>query len=517
MRIVRPLGFVAGALGLVPFWFPIGRTGGRADGRSIESVMATVGAPEPSMSRPAGPPARLSAAVRCIRLEKPGTQVNGEVKVCPGRYRIPDHTERGVLVIIGSNTRVDLTGVTLESGDSLAPEFTGIGVLSLRGDSITIRGGRIRGYRFGVRLEGGRGHRVAGIDLSGSRSQALRSSAVAFDPADWLNIANPDSFESYGSGLYLKRTTGVQVTGVIARGSQNGIGLFESRDSWLADNDVSGNSGWGIHLWKSSRNTIIRNQAERNVRCESESYHQGCDSAALLLREQSDSNLVADNDLSWSGDGFFLSGHRPLLSPSIGNLVLRNDASHAYHNAFEATFSAWNTFLENRADSSDYGFWLGYSRGSAIRGNTIMGTRSAAIAIEHGAENEIAGNTIIGGNTGIRLFAPRAEDEPSMAYRVDDNVIARVRQGVVLEHTSRSRLRGNLFDGVEDALTVDSAGADLQLSGNVFLSAQRWLINAVDLDAGGNYWAATDESTARRQIRGRVTLQPFRRAQDVGY
>lgn len=493
----RSLGLVLGSLILAPLWLFEGRAGGPADRRTEA--------------------AREGAIARCIRLDKPATQVSGDVKICPGRYRIPDRGERGVVVIVGSNTRLDLTGVTLESGDLVASEFTGIGVLSLRGDSITIRGGRIRGYRYGVRLEGGRGHRVSGIDLSGSRSQALRSSSGAFDPADWLNIAEPDSFEAYGSGLYLKRTTGVQVTGVIARGSQNGIGLFETREAWLADNDVSGNSGWGIHLWKSSRNTILRNQASRNVRCESDSYRRGCDSAALLLREQSDSNLVADNDLSWSGDGFFLSGHRPRLSPSIGNLVVRNDASHAYHNAFEATFSAWNTFLENRADSSDYGFWLGYSRGSVVRGNVILGTRSTAIAIEHGAENEIGGNTIIGGEVGIRLFAPRPEDEPSLAYRVDDNVIARVRRGVVLERTSRSRLRGNLFDGVEDALTVDSAGADLLLSGNVFLSARRWLIDAVELDAGGNYWGARDSAAAVLKIRGRVTVAPWRSARDAGY
>jgi len=512
MRAQRALQLLVVTTLVVPLYPVNRRMGGWADGTAARTTDPVDSAERLS----AHPPIRPSA-VRCIRLDKPGTQVSGDVKVCPGRYRIADRNERGVIVVVGSNTRVDLTGVTLESGDSLASEFAGIGVLSLRGDSITIRGGRVRGYRFGVRLEGGRGHRVSGIDVSGSRSQSLRSSAVTYDPADWLNIAVPDSFEAYGSGLYLKRTSGVQVTGVIARGSQNGIGLFETRESWVADNDVSGNSGWGIHLWKSSRNTIIRNQASRNVRCEAETYHRGCDSAALLLREQSDSNLITDNDLSWSGDGFLLSGERSVLSPSIGNLVIRNDASHAYHNAFEATFSAWNTFLENRADSSDYGFWLGYSRGSAVRGNIILGTRTAAIAIEHGAENEISGNTIIGGQIGIRLFAPTAGDEPSMAYRVDDNVIARVRQGVRLESTTRSRLRGNLFDGVEDGLVVDSAGSDLQLSGNVFLSARRWLIDAVDLDAGGNYWGAKDPATAVRQVKGRVNLTPFRSAREAGY
>jgi parallel beta-helix repeat protein len=358
---------------------------------------------------------------------------------------------------------------------------------------------------------------VTGIDLSGSRAQALHSTRDQFDPADWLNIFQPDSFEAYGSALYLKRTVGVQVAGVIARGSQNGIGLFEARDSWIADNDVSGNSGWGIHLWKSSRNTIMRNRADHTVRCEGDTYRRGCDSAALLLREQSDSNLISDNDLSWSGDGFFLSGQRPRVQPSIGNLVIRNDASHAYHNAFEATFSAWNTFLENRADSSDYGFWLGYSRGSTVRGNIILGTRSAGIAIEHGSENDLSGNTIIGGSVGIRLFAPHPAEEPSTGYRVDDNVIARVSRGVVLERTTGSRLRGNLFDAVQDGLVVDSAGSDLQLGGNVFLSARRWLIDAVALDAGGNFWGARDLPSAMRQVRGKVSLVPFRQAREAGY
>jgi len=477
---------------------------------SLVPPLSTVSMP----GRTGGP---APATAPCVRLDKPGTRVSGEVKICPGRYRIADPAERGVLVVGRSNTRIDLTGVTLESGDSVPSRFVGVGIASRGIDSVSVRGGRIRGYRYGIRLEGGRGHRISGIDLSGSRAQALRSTPDRYDEADWLDIFHPDTFETYGSALYLKGTVGAQVTGVTARGSQNGIGLFESREAWISGNDVSRNSGWGIHLWKSAANTIVRNQADHSVRCESEKYRRGCDSAALLLRQQSDSNLIADNDLSWSGDGFFLSGHRPLLSPSIGNMVLRNDASHSYHNAFEATFSAWNSFIENRADSSDYGFWLGYSRGSLVSGNVILGSRSAGIAIEHGGENELAGNTIIGGAVGIRLFAPRADDEPSTDYRIDDNTIAKVARGVVLEQTTRSRLRGNLFDGVEDALVVDSAGAGLQASGNVFLSARRWLVDAVTLDLGGNFWGARDAAAAQRQIRGRVTLQPFRQAQEAGY
>src|SRR5690606_10712334 len=113
-------------------------------------------------------------------------------------------------------------------------------------------GGRISGYRFGIRIEGGSGHRVLDSELSASRSQALHSTPQVYDERDWLDIFRPDTFELYGSALYLKGTDRVEVRGITANSAQNGIGLFEARESFIADNDVSNNSGWGIHLWRSS-------------------------------------------------------------------------------------------------------------------------------------------------------------------------------------------------------------------------------------------------------------------------
>lgn len=458
-------------------------------------------------------------ATACIKLTKPGTVVRGEAQICPGRYRIADSAEQGVIVVAGTGTQLDLTGVTLLSGDTLAHEFRGIGLLVRGAEGATIVGGRISGYRFGIRIEGGSGHRVLNADLSGSRAQALHSTPQAYDERDWLDIFRPDTFELYGSALYLKGTDRVEVRGITANSAQNGIGLFEARGSFIADNDVSNNSGWGIHLWRSSGNTIIRNAAHHNVRCESERYRRGCDSAGILLRESSDSNLIADNDLSYSGDGFFLSGHRPYVTPSIGNLVVRNDASHSYHNAFESTFSWGNTFLDNRADSSDYGFWLGYSSGTTVRGNTILGTRSAAIAIEHGADNVIAGNTIVGGQLGVRLFAPQSGggNSPSRDTRIDDNTFARLGQAIVLSQTTGSRIRDNVFDGVGEALVADSASSDVELRDNVFLRAMLAWIRADSLDAGGNYWAAASADATRARLGDGIVVEPWRSARAAGY
>lgn len=459
----------------------------------------------------------LRSLAPCLRPKAAGTNVQGAVKVCPGRYRIADPGERGVLIVAASGTSLDLTGVTLESGDSIPARFVGVGVASKDVDGVTIVGGAVHGYRYGVRLDGGRDHRVRDIDLSRSRTQTLQSTPERFNDGDWLDIFRPDVFESYGSGLYLRRTIGATVTGVTATGAQNGIGLFETRASFIGSNDVSGNSGWGIHLWRSSGNVITRNRASRNVRCESPAYRRGCDSAALLLRQRSDSNTITDNDLSRSGDGLFLSGHRPDLQPSVGNLVLRNDASHAWHNAFEATFSWNNTFIDNIADSSDYGFWMGYSSGSSVVGNTVIGSRTAGIAIEHGSDNLLSGNVVIGGPVGLRLFAPNSDGAQSRGYRVDDNVFAKLTQAVVVERTAQVRLRGNLFDGVVDGIVIDSETNAVELAGNVFLRASGFFVRAPEVDAGGNFWGTGSAAEARLRVDGKVNVEPWRPAREAGY
>src|SRR6478609_6860599 len=100
------------------------------------------------------------ASAPCVRPARAGTQVQGEVKICAGRYRIPDRDEQGVIIAASSGTRIDLTGVVLESGDSVSSRYVGIGVASRGVDGVTITGGAIHGYRLGIRLEGGRSHRI---------------------------------------------------------------------------------------------------------------------------------------------------------------------------------------------------------------------------------------------------------------------------------------------------------------------------------------------------------------------
>ena len=453
----------------------------------------------------------------CLRPTRAGTQVQGAVRICPGRYRIPDRTERGVIIAAASGTRIDLNGVVIESGDSVPSRYVGIGIASRGVDGVTITGGVIRGYRYGVRVEGGKSHRVSGIDLSGSRTQEVRSSSAQPDSADLLDSVRPDSFERYGGGILLKRTTAASVTGITARSAQNGIALVEVRESYIAHNDLAANNGWGIHLWRSAGNIIARNSIDHTRRCESQVPAGDCGAAALLLREASDSNTIVDNDLTASSAGFLLTGARRSVRSSVGNLVVRNNASSALGTAFTVAYGWSNTLLENRADSGTIGFLLDHSGGSTLRSNTVIGSRSAGIVSDHGSDNAILANVVIGGKVGIRVGAPDEAGEPSRRYRIDDNVLARLEQGVVLERTTRAQLRGNLFDGVGDGLVLDGTGHATEVTGNIFLRASRWFIDAPDLAAGGNYWATSDPTEATAKVRGRISVLPWKPATAAGY
>jgi parallel beta-helix repeat protein len=455
-----------------------------------------------------------NAGAPCIRPSRAGTQVQGEVRICPGRYRIADRKERGVIVAAATGTRIDLTGVVLESGDSVPARFVGYGVVSKDVDGVSIQGGTIRGYRVGIRLEGGRSHRIAGSDLSGSRREALRSTAAQPDIADRLDPLRLAVFTGAGAGLVLVRTVGASITGVTARASQNGIGLIDARESYLADNELSGNSGWGISLWRSSGNQLVRNRVRQTTRCAPPTVD--CGASAILLREGSDSNTIAENDLTASSTGLRVTGQEPLSRPSIGNLVYRNDASGSA-TAFAATQTWSITFLENRGDSAAYGFRLDRLNGSVVRANTIIGSRIAGILIEHGSDNTLEANVVLGGRVGIMVSAAGRQGPPSRSHRIDDNVVGGVERGIVLQGTSGSRIRGNLLDGLVDGLVIDNTGHATEVTGNVFLRASGWFIEAPDLTAGGNYWGTADAAAASARVKGRISVLPWRPASAAGY
>jgi len=377
--------------------------------------------------------------------------------------------------------RVTADGVTLDLGEAHirgakvgaeADAFEGIGILVEGRKNVTIRGGRLSGFRCAILVRDCQNVVIEGVDVSGNFRQRLGSTPDSEDAADWLRPHDNDKQEwrkRYGAGICLENCTDSKVVECIGRRQQNGLILDRCTGIKVLDNDFSFNSGWGIALWRSSGNLVSQNKCDWCVRGYSHGvYDRGQDSAGILMFEQCSGNTIFRNSATHSGDGLFLyAGEETLKRTGTGgcnnNLVAYNDFSHAVANAIEATFSYNNRFLGNRCDDSNYGVWAGYSYGTLIEGNTFSGNRIAGVAIEHGRENRIVYNTFLENRDGIRLWWDddkellaskfgAIHDCKSEVYLIAGNTFEGEKVGVRLTDTSRVAILANHFEEVGEVL-----------------------------------------------------------------
>ena len=363
------------------------------------------------------------------------------------------------LRVVADGIELDLGEAVLEGAapGTLPDAFLGIGIIVEGRKNVTIRGGKLRGFRCAILIKDCENVKIAGVDVSGNFRQHLKSTPEREDPSDWLWPHKNDEQQwrkNYGAGICLENCRNVSVYGCTGRGQQNGIILDRCTGCLVYDNDMSFNSGWGIALWRSSRNLVGHNNFDWCVRGYSHGvYERGQDSAGILVFEQCNENSFIKNSATHGGDGFFLyAGHETLKKTGAGgcndNVVFGNDFSHAVANAIEATFSRGNLFENNRCDDSNYGIWAGYSYETRIEGNSCRNNTYAGIGIEHGMDNEILNNTIEGNGKGIWLWWDDDKDLLQSAfanrhacrsegYVVVGNVLRKNKVDVFLRDTSR--------------------------------------------------------------------------------
>ncbi|MCH8188970.1 MAG: cell division protein ZapE, partial [Proteobacteria bacterium] len=218
-----------------------------------------------------------------------------------------------------------------------------------------------------------------------------------------------------------------------------------------------------------------------------------------LLVNASHRNRIIGNSFRRSGDGFFIGNEHGC--PSNDNLVQGNDGSFAGANAFEATFSSGNRFIDNIASGSNYGFWLGYSHtGTVVRGNTIRANNTNGIEIEHGQHNVIEGNEILGnGGKGIVLRPDFVERFPSGQFPCLNLPDQRFSNFYTIKGNV---ITGNFGIGIELINTTDSVIANNLVAGNLAGTASgsgarnEWFELPFEAEnivggpwRGGNYWS----------------------------
>ncbi len=344
----------------------------------------------------------------------------------------------------------DLRGAPAGSpGDGLK----GIGILLHGHKDVVIKGPRVSGYKVGILASECPGLWIDDADLSGNFRQKLRSTPEAEDNGDWMYPHHNDNgewIEKYGAALLVKDASRVSIRGVKVRNGQNGIMLDRVVDSRVFDNDCSYLSGWGVAMWRSSRNLICRNALDFCIRGYSHKvYNRGQDSAGLLMFEQCSQNLIAENSITHGGDGIFGFAGREAIGeaqPPIpdfnysrrgcnDNLIVGNDLSYAAAHGLEMTFSHGNQVANNRIVGNGIcGIWGGYSQGMLIAENEIRdngdmayGMERGGVNIEHGSHNLIVGNTFAGNPCGVHLWWDDDKEmmtKPGVQSAVEHNVIA---------------------------------------------------------------------------------------------
>ena len=371
-----------------------------------------------------------------ITIDRDNVEIDRSCRVVvPEGVHIVDADGNGVVHVTAS-------GITIEGVEGQAeliqhPDGTpwetieGIGWRLDGVSDVTLR--NIHAHRFKVGILATRcdGLVLEGCDVSGGYAMRLGSTPQAEDSADWLWPHENDDHEwrqRYGAGICVESSEGVTIRDCFARRRQNGIILDRVSDSSIYDNDMSFLSGWGLAMWRSSRNTISRNAFDFCIRGYSHGvYNRGQDSAGILMFEQCSGNVIAENSCTHSGDGIFAFAGRDALGEGAGegvdpaayerrgnndNLFVANDLSHAAAHGLELTFSFGNRVFDNLFEGNAIcGIWGGYSQETLVARNRFEGNghmgyglERGGVNIEHGAHNTIRNNTFRENRAGIHLW-----------------------------------------------------------------------------------------------------------------
>lgn len=410
-------------------------------------------------------PALLLGAGACAQPDLPTVQITRDNTVIDSSCRVSVPKDTFILDADGDGViHIDADDITVEfvegEGELIqVPKDTpwetiaGVGIRIDGHTNVTIRNAHSHRFKVGLWATKADGLTLENCDVSGGFAHKLGSTPQHEDGADWLwphHNENHEWRDHYGAGICIEDSAGVTVSGCFARRRQNGLILDNVTNSRIFDNDLSFLSGWGIAMWRAKDNVISRNALDFCVRGYSHGvYNRGQDSAGILMFEDCDRNVVAENSVTHGGDGIFgfgglaargddwVEAQRVSLRKKLGkdnvddqidppadlvertrrngcddNLVIANDLSYAAAHGFEMTFSFGNQFIDNRVVSNAIcGVWGGYSQNTLIAGNLFesngeygYGMERGGVNIEHGYDNTIQDNEFRTNRCGVHLW-----------------------------------------------------------------------------------------------------------------
>ena len=318
-----------------------------------------------------------------------GLQINKDTQLEPKVYLLPEG-----ITIDSDNVTLDGQGATIIGMDK-----TGEGIRSYGRKNITIKNLRVMNYYYGISIRKSRDIEISNCTITGTAE--IPANTLFLDI--WKAAA-----DAYGGAIFLQEVTGAKIHGNDLQHQMNGFLSYQCKRLDVRNNLANYCSGFGFHLFETSDSTFADNYADYCCRyyLSNSGSHLGADATGFLIIYKSCNNVFRKNYARLGGDGFFLAGLTP-DGIDVGcntNLFEQNDASYSPNNAFEGVFSKGNTYQGNKANHSNYGFWLGFSSDCTVKDNQIYNNRQAGIAVENGIGFKVLNNDIQNNAHGILIW-----------------------------------------------------------------------------------------------------------------
>ncbi len=390
------------------------------------------------------------------------------VKISAGSYTLDDVNEDGLIRISNqSNITIDGDDVFVEGSD-----YSGYMIRIINSDNITIKNFEsARDFFYVVRISNSTNITIKHCNFSYN----------AVDSSGFISIWT-DTTAALGGGVMMNACSHSIVDSCVMQYQNDGVALYHCDNIEVAHSLFSWNTSYGVRMYYSDTCHIHHIEAAHVNRPQTDP--SDCASLLMLIANE---NIVEHNDLTYSGDGVFLSQYQKHLIPN-NNYFLYNDCSNSPHNAIEATFADGNIYKHNICNNSWFGFWLGYSFNSVVDSNIIMNNQGysadfgAGIAIDRGFNNQITNNDIMDNANGIKLWhggnITGYANQTSHDYLIKGNVFRANKIGLYAARTDQLIVKENLFDYYnEDAIVLQEYGnTNDTISNNIFNMATRHFI-----------------------------------------
>ncbi len=374
-----------------------------------------------------------------------GMHINSDTQLEPRVYILPDG-----ITIDADHVTLDGRGATIMGTSRIANQ--GISVSGRK--NIVIKNLRVINYYHGISIQGSTGIEIN--DCTITLTTEIQSNTL------FLDIWKPAS-DAYGAAIFLEQVTDAKIHDNDLQHQMNGILSYQCKRLDVTNNLASYCSGFGFHLFETCDSTFTDNYADFCCRyyLSGASSHLGADAAGFLIVFKSCNNVFRKNSARLGGDGFFLAGLTP-DGIDVGcnhNVFQENDASYSPNNAFEGVFSKGNIYQGNKANHSNYGFWLGFSSDCTLKDNQIYNNRQAGIAVENGIHFEVQDNDIQNNSHGILIWTRSYEflkTVPNMNITSSDWLIERDK---LIQNRKAIRIAADQDHGVRPLLEEPSSPA----------------------------------------------------------